>query len=177
MSASDGDLRRVVTALDIEGKAVCLFDGPNPGRFSRPGKKNVQNLLWVLDRVPAPNNGTSDRGDQKIGISPPGGGVVFRVIDYPPTSNEEAASSNQSSIRHDTPEIRGLPPRHPQMHRTRTVDFVIVLEGEITMLLDDSEVHLKAGDVLVQQCTNHAWVNKGPDVCRLAIVLIDAEIP
>ena len=68
--------------------------------------------------------------------------------------------------------------RHPGMHRTRSVDYAIVLEGEIDMLLDEGEVHLQAGDVLVQQGTNHAWVNRGAAPCRIAFVLIDAkEIP
>ena len=70
---------------------------------------------------------------------------------------------------------RGLPPRHPLMHRTKTVDYIIVMSGEIDMLLDDSEVHLKAGDVMVQQGTNHAWVNRGTEVCRIAFVLVDAK--
>jgi uncharacterized cupin superfamily protein len=63
------------------------------------------------------------------------------------------------------------------MHRTRTVDYAIVMEGEIDMLLDDSEIHLKAGDVLIQQGTNHAWVNRGTKPCRIAFVLIDAMEP
>ena len=69
----------------------------------------------------------------------------------------------------------GPHPRHPLMHRTRSVDYAIVLAGEIDMLLDDSEVHLKAGNVVVQQGTNHAWVNRGRESCRIAFVLIDAE--
>ena len=70
---------------------------------------------------------------------------------------------------------KAWPPRHPAMHRTRSVDYAIVLSGEIDMLLDDSEIHLKAGDVLVQQATNHAWVNRGTEPCRIAFVLIDAN--
>jgi mannose-6-phosphate isomerase-like protein (cupin superfamily) len=71
----------------------------------------------------------------------------------------------------------GQAARHPFMHRTRSIDYAIVLEGEIDMLLDDSEVRLKAGDVLVQQGTNHAWVNRSGKVCRMAFILIDAEDP
>ena len=67
--------------------------------------------------------------------------------------------------------------RHPLMHRTRSIDYAIVMSGEIDMLLDDTEVHLKAGDVLVQQGTNHAWVNRGREDCRIAFVLIDADEP
>ena len=61
------------------------------------------------------------------------------------------------------------------MHRTRSVDYAVVLSGEIDMLLDDSEVHLEAGDVLVQRATSHAWVNHGKESCRIAFVLVDAE--
>jgi len=67
--------------------------------------------------------------------------------------------------------------RHAGMHRTASVDYAVVISGEIDMLLDDSEVHLKAGDVLVQRGTNHAWVNRGGENCRIAFVLIDAEEP
>jgi uncharacterized cupin superfamily protein len=72
---------------------------------------------------------------------------------------------------------KGLPPRHPMMHRTRSIDYAIVLSGEIDMLLDEGEVHLKAGDVLVQQATNHAWINRGKENCRIAFILIDSQSP
>ena len=64
--------------------------------------------------------------------------------------------------------------RHANTHRTRTVDYAVVLDGEIDMLLDDDDVHLRAGDVIVQQGTNHAWVNRGDRPCKIAFVLIDA---
>ena len=72
---------------------------------------------------------------------------------------------------------RGHAPRHPAIHRTRSIDYVIVLEGEIELLLDDGEVRLCAGDVVVQRGTNHAWINRGDAVCRLGMVFIDAEEP
>jgi mannose-6-phosphate isomerase-like protein (cupin superfamily) len=73
--------------------------------------------------------------------------------------------------------IRGLPPKHPFMHRTRSIDYAIIMQGEIDMMLDDSEVHLKAGDVIVQQGTNHAWINRSNETCRIAFVLVDAKAP
>ena len=81
-----------------------------------------------------------------------------------------------SKVVDDKP-VRGLPPSHPLMHRTRTVDYVIVLSGEIDMILDTGTVRLKTGDVVVQQATNHAWVNRGTVPCRLAVVMIDAREP
>ena len=72
---------------------------------------------------------------------------------------------------------KGLPPRHPMMHRTRTLDYAIIMSGEIDMLLDEGEVHLNAGDVLVQQATNHAWVNRGKKPARVAFILMDSQEP
>jgi uncharacterized cupin superfamily protein len=72
---------------------------------------------------------------------------------------------------------RGLPPRHPLMHRTRTVDYAIILSGEIVMLLDEGKVHLKAGDVLIQQATNHAWINRVKVPARVAFIMMDAQEP
>ncbi|MFL6949617.1 MAG: cupin domain-containing protein, partial [Xanthobacteraceae bacterium] len=69
------------------------------------------------------------------------------------------------------------PPTHPFMHRTRTIDYAIVISGEIDMKLDEEEIHLKQGDVLVQQGTNHAWINRSGRPCRVAFVLIDAAEP
>ena len=63
------------------------------------------------------------------------------------------------------------------MHRTRSLDYAIIMSGEIDMLMDDTEVHLKAGDVVVQQATNHAWVNRGKEVCRIAFILMDSQEP
>jgi len=173
------DVRRVVTKVDDSGKAIILFDGANPHKFKRPNRNVTSRLLWVTDRTPADMSGTSDRAAVKIGITPPNGGSVFRIIDIPPTSPE----IEKLPVDHMHHEIggnapkRGRPPRHPLMHRTRTIDYAIILQGEIDMLLDDSEIHLKAGDVLIQQGTNHAWVNRGTEPCRIAFVLIDAKEP
>ena len=173
----EGRVRRVVPTVNEEGKAVVLFDSENPNRAVRPGKNNVANLIWTTDQCPAEIAGPADRGAIKIGTSPLPGGSVFRILDYPPVTPEMEkmdASHRMKELSHE-PEIRGLPPRHPFMHRTRTIDYAIILQGEIDMLLDDSEIHLKAGDVLVQQGSNHAWVNRGTEVCRIAFVLIDAK--
>jgi len=104
---------------------------------------------------------------------------VFRIVDFPPETLEARRLDHDAmhrSLGDGTPK-RGLPPRHPAMHRTRTVDYAVVMTGEIDMLLDDSEIHLKAGDVLVQQGTNHAWVNRGTEPCRIAFILVDAKEP
>jgi hypothetical protein len=176
----ESTVRRVVTTVDPTGKAVVLFDGANPNCVKRPARGNIMNLMWVTDGAPARISGPNDRGAAEIGTQPPPGGTAMRVIDYPPTTPEDEAKldvgQRQREIGHDAPK-RGLPPRHPFMHRTRSLDYAIILSGEIDMLLDDCEVHLKAGDVLIQQGTNHAWINRGKDVCRIAFVLVDAQEP
>jgi mannose-6-phosphate isomerase-like protein (cupin superfamily) len=100
------------------------------------------------------------------------------VVDFPPLTTEAAATLDQSAIHREMGlggEGHGVAARHPFTHRTRSIDYAFVLEGEIDMLLDASEVHLKAGDVLVQQATNHAWVNRSGAPCRIAFVLVDAR--
>jgi hypothetical protein len=169
-------VRRVVTINDKTGKAVVLFDGPNPHGRER-AHKTISNLLWVTDETPADMAGSADRAAREIGIQPPPGGSVFRVVEFPPTPPEVEKLDPgfmHQQIGHDAPK-KGRPPRHPLMHRTRSIDYAVIMQGEIDMLLDDSEIHLKAGDVLVQQGTNHAWVNRGKEPCRIAFILIDAK--
>jgi mannose-6-phosphate isomerase-like protein (cupin superfamily) len=177
--ALSADVRRVVTTVDRNDKAVVLIDGPTPHKRVRPHAQTVSRLMWVTDRTPADISGTADRAAIEIGIMPPRGGSAFRVVDFPPETAEMRnldPKTMHASVGEGSPR-RGLPPRHPAMHRTRTVDYAIVMAGEIDMLLDDSEIHLKAGDVLVQQGTNHAWVNRGSEPCRIAFVLIDSQEP
>jgi mannose-6-phosphate isomerase-like protein (cupin superfamily) len=175
-------VRRVVTTVDSGDKAVVLFDGDCPHVIKRPDRPTVSQLLWVTGGAPADISGPDDRAALalgKIGISPPPGGSVFRIVDFPPLGPEVeklSADHMHHQLGGEAPK-RGLPPSHPFMHRTRTIDYAIVMHGEIDMLLDDSEIHLKAGDVLVQQGTNHAWVNRGKETCRIAFILIDSKEP
>jgi mannose-6-phosphate isomerase-like protein (cupin superfamily) len=173
------DIRRVVTTVDKDGKAVVLFDGANPHKVVRPNRSVTSRLVWVTDQTPADISGTTDRAATNIGIAPPHNGSVFRIIDIPPTPPEiETLETDylHKQIGDHAPK-KGLPPRHPLMHRTLTIDYAIIMQGEIDMLLDDSEVHLKAGDVLIQQGTNHAWVNRGTEACRIAFILIESKEP
>ena len=173
------DIRRVVTTVDKDGKAVVLFDGANPHKIVRPNRSVTSRLVWVTDQTPADISGTADRAATNIGIAPPHNGSVFRIIDIPPTPPEIETLEKDylhKQIGAHAPR-KGLPPRHPLMHRTLTIDYAIIVQGEIDMLLDDSEVHLKAGDVLIQQGTNHAWVNRGTEPCRIAFILIESKEP
>ena len=153
-------IRRVVTGHDAAGKAIVEMDGIAPNMKVRPGTGFVSSVLWVTDETPARMDLQKDRADRTIAVPPPPNGSILRVVDFPPVTKEAESVD-----------------RHAFMHRTRSVDYAIVLEGEIDMLLDDSEVHLKAGEFLIQQGTNHAWVNRSDRMCRIAFVLIDGVDP
>jgi mannose-6-phosphate isomerase-like protein (cupin superfamily) len=170
-----GEIRRVVTCNEADGKAVVLFDGASPRITARPEAGVESSLLWVTDTTPAEAGGAHDRADRTIGIPPPPGGSVFRIVDFYPVDDGNLPTDHMAQHMGADASRKGWAPRHPAMHRTRSVDYAIVMSGEIDMLLDDSEIHLKAGDVLVQQSTNHAWVNRGTAPCRIAFVLIDAK--
>lgn len=180
MQRTGHQIRRIVTGHDASGKAIVEMDGIAPNMKVRPGAGFVSSLLWVTDETPARMDLHQDRADRTIGVPPPPNGSILRVVDFPPVTKEAEAMDQEALLKamgaghhaHD-----GAQARHAFMHRTKSVDYAIVLEGEIDMLLDDSEVHMKAGDFLIQQGTNHAWVNRSDKMCRIAFVLIDAIDP
>ncbi len=145
-------IRRVVTGHDAKQAAKILIDAPATNkRTSKSG--GVSTLIWCTDRVPADisiGENAEDMGARVLGTLPPPNGTRFTVNDIPPG-------------------------RSGPMHRTETIDYVIVLAGEIDMETDDSTITLKAGDVLVQRGTNHAWINRGAKPARVAFILIDAK--
>jgi len=167
--------RRIVTGHDPQGKAVVLFD--DTVTASQRGVNGVT-LFWVTSEFPVNTAGVADRAQTPVGVPPPGNGTVFRVVDFAPASPHAAPVDHVAILR-----AMGIDPatqgyaRHANTHRTKTIDYAIVVDGEIDMLLDDSEIHVKAGDVLVQQATNHAWVNNGTKPCRIVFILIDAKTP
>ncbi len=171
-------VRRIVTGHRADGRSTVLSDAPAPNVKQRAAG-NGSTLLWVTDESPADVSRTGDRAAREIGVPPPRRGSIFRVAEFPPGVGGEVR--DHETLLRDFgigPDVkRGHAPRHPAIHRTRSLDYVVVLKGEITLLLDDGEVLLKAGDVVVQQGTNHAWINRGAATCRLAMVFIDAEEP
>jgi len=171
-------IRRVVTGHLPDGRSTVLTDGPAPNVSQRKAG-NASTLLWVTEECPAEVSGASDRAAREIGVPPPRRGSIFRIAEFPPQTGGDVRD-HETLLRDfgiGTGVARGHPPRHPAIHRTRTIDYVIVLEGEIDLMFDEGEVRLTAGDVVIQRGTNHAWINRGKAVCRLGMVFIDAEEP
>jgi mannose-6-phosphate isomerase-like protein (cupin superfamily) len=172
-------IRRVVTGKDGTGKAMIVSDGAASRVHVRKELGVTNTVLWVTDSAPAKLSEPGDAANRDVGVVPPPSGTIFRIVEFGPTKDGQVDDQTRRQIF----ERMGLAPegpspekpRDPGMHRTRTVDYAVILSGEIDMLLDDSEVHLTAGDAVIQRGTNHAWVNRGNEPCKVAFVLIDAQ--
>jgi mannose-6-phosphate isomerase-like protein (cupin superfamily) len=172
------DIRRVVTGLDANNKSIAMFDSRltlNPGKSGNPAAN-----LWITDSSPPEFSFKDDSAAKPIGLSPPDNGTAIRVVEFPPLDPAAEAKMDPNlmmKVVGDHAPARGLPVKHPLMHRTRTVDYAVIMSGEIDMMLDDTVVHVKPGDVVIQQATNHAWINRSTQPCRVLFVLMDSKQP
>jgi len=177
-----GPVRRIVTIDDEEGKSIAIADGPSPdvrGDPARPGFSSVR--IWATDASPARIGEYRDAAlAHPHRIEPPCRGSVCRIVTFPPDDTflvkvgaKEVAAFFQAM---GSPRASTYSPTapYPYMQRTQTLDLCLILEGEITLVLDTEEVHLKAGDTVVQRGTNHAWSNRSNRPCRIAISSHDA---
>jgi mannose-6-phosphate isomerase-like protein (cupin superfamily) len=173
-------VRRIVTGITPGGKSRIVEDTPAPATFTvpeRPGCK-VSNV-WVTQDAPVPLAEPDGTGTYS-GLHPPGKGTVIRIMDIPPEEKDPAkraaaARATAAAIFPDIHRIAADRSQHPGMHTTDTVDYAIVLAGEIYAVMEENETLMKPGDVLVQRGTNHAWSNRSNEVCRLAFILIDGK--
>jgi mannose-6-phosphate isomerase-like protein (cupin superfamily) len=173
-------IHRVVTGHDVEGKAIVASNGPLPSVVeiaAIPG--TVFHEVWSTSATPAQVDNGPDPTVGPIVLPPPHHGTRVRFVDMPPDTADYLAhgaermheafaqigDAKASTVRANSP--------HPLMHRTESVDYGIVIEGEVTLVLDDSEVQLLPGSVVVQRGTNHAWANRSGRPCRMLFVLID----
>jgi hypothetical protein len=162
--------RRIVTGHDTEGKSVIIIDGP-PTPFG---------AYWLTDTTPVDNNTSGDRATEVRKLEPPPGGSIFRFASIPPEDPQVSPEERERQIaklfaQMEAAHCRVDTSRHPGMHKTRTIDYVVLLSGEVTLVLDKGQVDLKPFDVVVQCGTNHAWINKGKEAALIAAVLIDAQ--
>jgi quercetin dioxygenase-like cupin family protein len=177
-----GFVRRVVTGHDENGKAIVISDGLAPVVRSsphRPGHSSTD--IWKTTAMPVPI--ASKEADPTGGARDfvPAMGTKIRISELPPEPEafrhltpEEARAFFRDG-GHESSSTFGRGGRHPFMHRTESVDYAVVLEGEITLLLDKEDVVLKAGDVVIQRGTNHAWSNRSGKPVRMLYILIDGK--
>ena len=170
-------IRRIVTGHNAQGRAIFLSDGPAPAVFDRGPGATAVTELWETSATPASNAGSADPTmGQPQRLPPPKHGSKFRVVEYPPDSKRVAALHGAAHVSKSEGYVRDLKnARHPGFHKTATIDYAIVLSGEIYALMDEGEVRLTAGDVLIQRGTNHAWSNRTDAPAYVAFVLIDAD--
>ena len=174
-------VRRIVTVDDEDGRSTAIHDGPSPDVRTDPARSGFSSTrIWVTDRTPARIEGVRDTLHLPHALAPPAGGSVCRIVVFPPDDTFRSTVS-ESDVRTffrmmGSPDASTYVPNapHPYMQRTRTLDLCLVLEGEITLVLDTEEVHLKAGDTVVQRGTNHAWSNRSSRPCVVAISSHDA---
>ena len=153
MTDSPEPIRRIVTGHDDKNIAKVIIDGSAQNiRASRPGQFTT--MMWCTDSAPCTmpvGEKAEDMGARILGTYPPVAGTRFMIAEYPPDNK-------------------------PTMHRTETIDYIIVLSGKIDMELDEGKVvTLGHGEVMIQRGTNHAWINRYSETCRMAFVLVDAQ--
>jgi hypothetical protein len=171
MSEHVQPVRRIVTVDDDEGKSVAISDGPSPGVRTDPARPGYSSTrIWVTDRTPARVH-ASETLQMPHTLEPPPGGSVCRVVTFPPDESYigriGAADVQAFFAAMGSPHASVAGP-HPYMQQTCTLDFCLVLEGEITLVLDAEEVELEAGDTVVQRGTRHAWSNRSGRPCTIA---------
>jgi hypothetical protein len=166
--------RRIVTGRDATGRSVVAQDD------AMPTDPFGLTDFWQTEAQAAPD--AAGEPDRPTRLEPPVRGTRFRFFAVPPepegvSADQYEALAATAFAALDAGGCRVDTRRHPLMHMTRTIDYIVVLRGEITLLLDDAEVPLKPFDVVIQRGTNHAWVNRGTEPALLMGVLVDAPGP
>lgn len=168
--------RRIVTGHDASGQSIILFDDRGTNVTHIPSWDGLYvTELWVTSEMPVDNAGGEDRALRPMKHDPDPSGTIFRLVEIPPESKttfnasgifQELGSSNKPSAADAS--------RHPTMHKTNSIDYLVVISGEMIMEMESGSTLLKPGDCIVQRGTNHAWVNKSDKPCLIAAILVDA---
>ncbi|MDE0725875.1 MAG: cupin domain-containing protein [Alphaproteobacteria bacterium] len=179
-------VRRIITGHDENGKSIILEDGPSPHVLENPDQEGRGLTdLWRTFSAPADNGGGgggTDAADTQVTLAPPANGSVFRFFQVRPAAwdadipaEERARRDAENFAKMGAGGAHDSASGQPGMHKTDTVDYIILLSGRVSMILDDGEVDMEPLDVVIQRGTNHAWVNRGNEPAVLAGILIDAD--
>jgi mannose-6-phosphate isomerase-like protein (cupin superfamily) len=182
MTTSFPSITRIVTGHTTDGRAIITEAGPLPTVVeiaAIPG--TIFHEVWSTEGSPAAVDNSADPTLAPLVLSPPAGGTRFRFVDIPPDTDEFLATGatamdqafTEIGERHASTVAPGSP--HPLMHRTESIDYGVVIEGEMALVLDEGEVALKPGSVVIQRGTNHAWANRSGRPCRMLFVLISGQ--
>jgi mannose-6-phosphate isomerase-like protein (cupin superfamily) len=170
-------VRRVLTGHDAEGKSTIIADGLAQNvkeMASMPGLALTD--LWETASAPASNTGGADAALRPVRLEPPRSGTILRIVEFPPDSAWRSGADGREAFKSiGAGHAQDRASSDPMMHRTSTVDYIIVLKGEIHAVMETSEVLLRTGDVLVQRGTNHSWSVRGSEPCIVAAVLVHAK--
>jgi len=169
------NVRRVVTGLNAEGKSTVVSDGPSPSVIALgpvwPGLQVT--TLWTTDGSPADNTNKTDGALAQVGHDPSPNGTIFRFYEFPPDSARPPAPSKLLGLSGWTEDDLKI---NDMMHATNSIDYLVVLSGEMTMVMEDkTEVVLRKGDCLVQRGTKHGWSNRGKEPVLLFVALAGAK--
>jgi mannose-6-phosphate isomerase-like protein (cupin superfamily) len=177
-------VRRIVTGHDPSGRAIIQEDRPVP-RVQRIGGAigPLFHEVWNTQATPAPIDAASgEPPETEITLAPPKNGTRIRVLDIPPDDESLGHVTPEQARAHfaeigagDASSFSGAGSRHAHMHRTETIDYGIVLEGEVVLIMDEGETTVRAGDIVIQRGTNHGWANRSDRNCRIAFILIDGK--
>lgn len=177
MAALPSRIRRIVTGHNADGRSCIVADGPSPAEkfvTERPGYRSTN--IWRTTESPASIR-APDSIAQHQGVAPPKNGTVIRIIDIPPEASDPAERKRQAAATFGNlfadADHHIDDKRHPGMHVTESVDYAVILDGELTAILDTDETVMRAGDVLIQRGTNHAWANRSGKTVRVLFVLVD----
>lgn len=181
--APRGAIRRIVTGHDAAGRSIVTEDRPAPSVHTNPRRVGYRlTQLWMTDATPAPVGNEPDPTSRPLKLEPPRNGTVVRVVEFGPEGewlreiDAEGRREAWGAIGTSTASTnRDGRAKHPFMHRTESVDYCWILEGEIWLVLDDAEVLMRQGDFAVERGTNHAWANRSDKPCKVLFVLIDGR--
>ncbi len=170
-------IRRIVTGHNDKGASIIVFNDCAPNANELKGWTNAGvTELWVTDEMPVDNSGAADRSLRPLRHDPTAAGTIFRVVEIPP---EGAAAPDTKAVfdhlKSDTRPTAEQTRRHATMHKTNSIDYLVVISGTLTMIMDEGEVEMPAGTCIVQRGTSHGWANRGTVPVLLAAILVNAR--
>ena len=170
-------VRRVLTGHDQDGSSTIIADGIAPNMKEMPSFPGLALTdLWESTGAPADNDGHADAAARPIRLEPPENGTIFRIVEFPPDSSRPQGSDGHEGFKAiGAAHAQDKRSSDPMMHKTSTVDYIVVLKGEIYAVLEKGETLLRPGDVFVQRGTNHSWSVRGNEPCVIAVVLVNAK--